>query len=173
MSRSADAVAQFLEKMDRLSAASAMSDGRLISEFRKIAADHLDRRVMAARALGSNYSRLNGENLRSYFAAYERHTEIAFLAGQRKYGASTSEVLGVRQTPSGVTVVVSVITTKSRSSDVRWYICRHNPSRVCDIAVDGARVSFRERTLFNRVLASGGLELLLQELQSGRLVELR
>lgn len=169
---SSDAVAAFLGEIDELSGQAALSDAKLIGRFQAIATRHFDRRYMAVRALGRHIEDFDSAQFEEYFNAYDRHTEIAFVMGVRKYGVSVSEVLGTRLTPGGTTVVITAIYTASQRRDVVWHMCQADLTRVCDTAADGVRVSNRERTLFTRVLATGGMPLLLRDLRSGRLVEI-
>ncbi|MCB1487462.1 MAG: ABC transporter substrate-binding protein [Bauldia sp.] len=161
-------VAAMLSDIDALTAA-GLPDAALKQRFRAIEARYFDRTAMARAALGSYGAKLAGAELADYVAAYRTYLADSFVFGVRKSGASKSSVLGSRKGPNGVVVVISRIRSGNRTRDTLWFICPGG-NRICDLEVDGARASAKQRELFTGLLHERGLKALIRDLASGVLV---
>ncbi|MCP4383162.1 MAG: ABC transporter substrate-binding protein [Hyphomicrobiales bacterium] len=161
-------VAAMLGQIDWLSA-SGLSEAEMARRFLAIESQYLDRTAMAREALGTYGAKLTGTALADYVNAYRTYLADSFVFGVRKTGASTSRVLGSRKGPDGVAVVISRIRTGKKVRDTLWFFCADR-ERICDVEVDGARASARQRKLFTEILHERGLRALVRDLKSGVLV---
>ncbi|MCB1498873.1 MAG: ABC transporter substrate-binding protein [Bauldia sp.] len=161
-------VAEMLQQIDGLSA-KRLSDGEMARRFVAIEAQYFDLTAMARAALGTYGAKLQGAELAGYVGAYRTYLADSFVFGVKKTGASTSSVLGSRTGPSGVVVVISRIRAGNKTRDTIWFMCPGG-ARICDVEIDGARASAKQRELFTRILHERGLKALVRDLGSGALV---
>lgn len=162
-------VAALVAETDRISAAAGIDDAERLQRFRAVLARSFDVEAMGLAALGDHRARLDRTQRRAYLAAYRTHLERGFLHHARKYGPAVTVLLGERRLPSGEQMVLTRSTAGARRFDTVFFLCLHDPARVCDLEIEGLRASRRERREFGRILDRDGIEALIAELASGRL----
>jgi len=124
--------------------------------------------TMAASALPREI-RLSSSSWADYLKAFRLHLAIGFESGIQRFGPTRSDVVGVRQRDN-LRVVILRSESNEHTRTSAWFLCPAPEMRVCDVEVDGIRMSTHHRREFSAVLARDGLTMLIEHLRAGRLV---
>lgn len=165
-----DAAANLLAKLDTLSAETGLDDTARAKKFLALTRDSFDFEAMAMAALPAARRLPNSDRLR-YASAYRTQMAIAFVKAVHRFGATSSTLLDLRERPNGSVVVLLKSKGKGRARRSAWLLCPGKAFRICDVEVDGVRVTRNQRADFRAVLASDGIEGLITALRSGRLAQ--
>jgi ABC-type transporter MlaC component len=158
-----------MAELDRLSARDGLSTQARAAAFLAVMEPAFDLDAMARRALGDTLP-AGPEAWAAYRRAYRAHLVHAHLRAQR-LGAATSRLEGVRPLSGERMLVQMQVSTASRRQLVLWFTCPGGGTRVCDVEIDGVRLSAREQRVFRAALSRLGWEGFLDALRRGALVE--
>lgn len=158
-----------MQQLDALSANATLSDAQRTKAFLTLTEAHFDVPVMAANGL-PRALRPTGEDWTRYLVAFRSHLAQAFLQGVRQNGQTRSHILGARERPDGSSVVF--LETNAGASDWRstWILCPTPTFRICDVELDGVRMSGQHRRRFGAVIERDGFDAFINALHSGTLV---
>ncbi|RYH12389.1 ABC transporter substrate-binding protein [Tropicimonas sp. IMCC6043] len=158
-------------QFDALSRRSDLDTTERAREFLGIMERGFDLDHMARQALGPD-AEPDPDQWQDYRRAYRAHLFHGHLKSL-ELGPSRSEVLGHRPAAGGGEVIGLSVRAGSRVSQVVWLTCPEPGFRICDVEVDGMRLSVWSRDSFAPALARLGWRGFLESLRRGDLVELR
>lgn len=161
--------AELAGQLDALSARTGLTDTERAKAFIAIMEPGFDLDHLAAEALGPQY-RDDAAHWPQYRLDYRAHMIHAHFHALR-FGATQTQVLGIRPMADGSAAIQLRVTTPTRVQMVVWFTCPGGGFRVCDAETDGQRLSVRQRENFTAALGRLGWERFLQALRRGALVE--
>ncbi|WP_157933030.1 ABC transporter substrate-binding protein [Roseovarius salinarum] len=163
----ADWASDAVRALDALSAKADLAPDARMRRFRKLATRIFALDAMAAAALPRDVRPTPSDRAR-YGDAFRHHLAIGFERAVQRFGPTTSRVRAVRQR-ADTRIVLLRTQSEKRTRTSAWILCPPPALRVCDVEVDGIRMSAHHRREFAAVLAQEGLEGLIAHLRSGRL----
>jgi ABC-type transporter MlaC component len=167
----ADQATRLLRSLDTLSARANMTDKGRAKAFLGIAENAFNIDHIAAASLPRTL-KLSSAAQQAYAKAFRVHLSLAYVEGQRSYGATVSEVVGVRQRHGKPPIVFLKARSGGTIRRSSWGLCSTEIFRICEIEVEGVRLAARHRSDFSAVIRRDGFPAFLKALRSGALVHL-
>jgi len=166
-----DQANSLLRSLDTLSARANMTEKERAKAFLAIAENAFNINQIAAASL-SRTLKLSPAAQQAYAKAFRVHLSLAYVEGLRRYGATESRVVGVRQRQGKPPIVFLRAQSGGTIRRSSWVLCSTETFLICEIEVEGVRLAARHRSDFSAVIRRDGFPAFLKALRSGALVHL-